>query len=86
MDQVFFQTRIRPSGEGGNMCACRLDNRCTSFLAWGALLAATFALALPDAHSADKLARIGVLTVAISEQSEEAKAFRQGLRDDEVVR
>ena len=63
------------------MCACRLDNRCTSFLAWGALLAATFALALPDAHSADKVARIGVLTVAIGEQSEEAKAFRQGLRD-----
>ena len=68
------------------MRACRLDNRCTNFLACAALFAATFLLLLSDARSADKVARIGVVAISVSEQSEEAKAFRQGLRDDEVIR
>jgi len=36
---------------------------------------------LPYADAADKIARIQVIAVSVSEQSEEAKAFRQGLRD-----
>ena len=68
------------------MCACRLDNRCKKLLAWVAMFAATFLLLLSDARSADKVARIGVVAISVSEQSEEAKAFRQGLRDDEVIR
>jgi len=33
------------------------------------------------AHPAEKIAHIRVIAVSVSEQSEEAKAFRQGLRD-----
>ena len=67
------------------MCACRLDNRCTSFLAWSALLAATLLLLLPDAHSADKVARIGVVAINVSQQSVEANGLRQRPRTDEVM-
>lgn len=54
-------------------------------LAFFAIALATVTLVgLPHvgaAHAADKVARIRVITVSVSEQSEEAKAFRQGLRD-----
>ena len=63
------------------MRARRFDNRCTIFLAWVALFATTLLFLLPDAGSADRVARIGVVAISVSEQSEEAKAFRQGLRD-----
>ena len=63
------------------MCACRFDNRCNVFLAWVALFSVTFLLPLSDARSADKVARIGVVAISVSEQSEQANAFRQGLRD-----
>ena len=67
------------------MRACRLDNRCRIFLAWGALFAATFLFLLPDARSTGNVARIGLVTMGVSEQSEEAKAFQEGLRDGELV-
>src|SRR4051812_15296648 len=63
------------------MCACRTDNRCMIFLAWAAFFTATFIFPSPPAYAADKAVRIGVLTVAINEQSEEAAAFKQALRD-----
>lgn len=48
------------------------------------VLAAVTLVGLPHvgaAHAADKVARIRVIAVSVSAQSEEAKAFRQGLRD-----
>src|SRR5256885_1555916 len=63
------------------MSAYKGDIKRTIFLAWRILFAASFIVALPDAYSADKAVRIGVLTVAINEQSEEAAAFKQALRD-----
>ena len=41
---------------------------------------ATLCFLLPNADAADKVARIRVIAVSVSEQSEEAKAFRQGLQ------
>ncbi len=63
------------------MCALWLNSRFSIFLARVALFAATLCFLLPDGGAADKVARIRVIAVSVSEQSEEADAFRQGLRD-----
>ena len=63
------------------MRACRLQKRCPIVLAWAALFAAVSHLHVPAADAADKVAHIRVIAVSVNEQSEEAKAFRQGLRD-----
>jgi ABC-type uncharacterized transport system substrate-binding protein len=59
---------------------CRLQKKFLLVLAWAALFAATHLL-VSAADSAEKVAHIRVIAVSVSEQSEEAKAFRQGLRD-----
>ena len=63
------------------MCALWLNSRCSIFLARVALFAATLCFLLPNAGAAGKVAHIRVIALSVSEQSEEAKAFRQGLRD-----
>ena len=63
------------------MYALWLNSRCSSFLARVAVLAATLCFLLPNADAADKVARIRVIAVSVSEHSEEAKAFRQGLQE-----
>jgi putative ABC transport system substrate-binding protein len=61
--------------------ACQLQKRFLIVLASVALFAATPLLFVSAADAADKVAHIRVIAVSVSEQSEEAKAFRQGLRD-----
>ena len=63
------------------MCALWLNSRCSIFLARVALFAATLCFFLPNAGAAGKVAHIRVIAVSVSEQSEEAKAFRQGLQE-----
>jgi len=63
------------------MCALWLNSRFSIFLAQVALFAATVCFLLPDAGAAGKVAHIRVIAVSVSEQSEEAKAFRQGLQE-----
>ena len=51
---------------------------CTALIATAAFLhAAPFG----DAHAADRAARLRVIAVSVSEQSEEAAAFRRGMRE-----
>jgi putative ABC transport system substrate-binding protein len=45
------------------------------------MFAATLLLLVPAADAAEKVAHIRVIAVSVSEQSEEAMAFRQGVRD-----
>jgi len=61
--------------------ACWLGSRKSVVLMRVALCAATLSFLLPNADAADKVAHIRVVAMAIGEQSDEAKAFRQGLRD-----
>jgi len=61
--------------------ACRFQKRSMIFLAWGVLFLTTPHLLVPAADAAEKVRRIRVIALSVSEQSEEAKAFRQGLRD-----
>jgi putative tryptophan/tyrosine transport system substrate-binding protein len=76
-----LQITIRQIALGGEfMCALWLNSRFSIFLARVALFAATLSFLLPNSDAADKVAHILVIAVAISEQSEEANAFRQGLR------
>ena len=63
------------------MCASWLNSRCSIFLARVALVAVSLCFLLPNADAADKVAHIRVIAVSVSEQSEEAKAFRQGLQE-----
>ena len=63
------------------MRACWLDSGCMIFLAWAALFAATPNPLVPAADAAEKVRHIRVIAVSVSEQSEEAKAFYQGLHD-----
>jgi putative ABC transport system substrate-binding protein len=60
---------------------CWQGSRKSVVLSLVALYAAAFSFLVPNAHAADKVARIRVVAVSISEQSDEAKAFRQGLRN-----
>jgi putative ABC transport system substrate-binding protein len=61
--------------------ACQLQKRFLIVLELVALFAATPLLFVSAVDAADKVAQIRVIAVSVSEQSEEAKAFRQGLRD-----
>jgi putative ABC transport system substrate-binding protein len=61
--------------------ACQSQKGFPIVLALVALSAATPLLYGSAADAADKVAHIRVIAVSVSEQSEEAKAFRQGLRD-----
>jgi len=63
------------------MCALWLNNRCSIFLARVALVAVTLCFPLFNADAAGKVAHIRVFALSVSEQSEESKAFRQGLRE-----
>jgi len=45
------------------------------------MFAATLLLLVPASDAAEKVAHIRVIAVSVSEQSDEAMAFRQGLRD-----
>lgn len=63
------------------MSACWLGSRKSVVLTLVVLFAATLSLRLPNANAADKVVHIRVIAVSVSEQSEEAKAFRQGLRE-----
>ena len=63
------------------MSVCWQGSRKSVVLSLVALYAAAFPFLVPNADAADKVARIRVVAVSVSEQSEEAKAFRQGLRN-----
>jgi putative ABC transport system substrate-binding protein len=63
------------------MCAYWLNSRHSIFLARAALCAAVFFAFLFNADATGKVARVRVISVSVNEQTEEAKAFRQGLRD-----
>ena len=63
------------------MSACWLGSRNSVIFSLVALCAAALPFLLPYADAADKIARIRVVAVSVSEQSDEAKAFRQGLRN-----
>jgi ABC-type uncharacterized transport system substrate-binding protein len=61
--------------------ACWLGSRKSVVLTLVVFFAAMLSVRLPNANAADKVAHIRVIAVSVSDQSEEAKAFRQGLRD-----
>ena len=63
------------------MYAYWLNSKYSIILVLVALIATTLCFRISDANAADKIAHVQVIAVAISEQSEEANAFRQGLRD-----
>ena len=63
------------------MYAYWLNSRYSIFLALVALFAVMLCFCMPNANATDKVARVRVIAVSLNEQTEEARAFRQGLRD-----
>jgi len=61
--------------------ACWLGSRKSVVLTLVMLVVANVLVLSRTAHPAEKIARIRVIAVSVSELSEEAKAFRQGLHD-----